>query len=162
MHRPPHLRHPTSARFNPHHHFPSSSGRPPTSETLDSTGSALSTKCRKPLATSNHYFRERERTVRGGGGWSDAEREEKNKWKTQKQREISDFSCAQSLHYSNVQGPISLIHNGMIPIIHNGGTNKNHWMQQHIHWRKALHYTHAELKIKLQRNICIVIKYKTA
>lgn len=70
-------------------HFPSLSGRPPTSETLDSAGSALSTKFRKPLATSNHYFRKRERAMHGGG-------ETTKEWKrtrertrhTQKQREI--------------------------------------------------------------------------
>ena len=47
------------------------------------------------------------------------EDERKNKRHTEKQtqRELSDFSCFQSLNYNNVQGPILLIHNGMIPVI---------------------------------------------
>ncbi len=131
--RPPYLQSPTQprlARASPTAtppHFPSLSGRPPTSETLDSAGSALSTKFRKPLATSNHYFRKRERGMRGevGGGLTTKERKRTRERTrhTQKQREISDFSCSQSLNYNNVQGPILLIHNGMIPIIN---SKRNH------------------------------------
>ncbi|KAK2862472.1 hypothetical protein Q5P01_002005 [Channa striata] len=58
--------------------------RSPMSETLDSAGSALSTKFRKPLATSNHYFRKRENAKRGVEGWSAVKREEKNKQKNKR------------------------------------------------------------------------------
>lgn len=78
-------------------HFPSLSGRPPASETLDSACSALSTKFRKPLATSNHYFRKRERAMTKG-----RKRTRERTRHTQKQGEISDFSCSLSLHYNNV------------------------------------------------------------
>lgn len=51
---------------------PPSSGRLPGAVTKDDSGSALSRKFRKPLATSNHYFRRaRERgkeTEKRGGG----------------------------------------------------------------------------------------------
>lgn len=85
------------------------SGRPPVSETLDFAGSALSTKFKKPLVTSNHYTRKKRRDWEGKGMRGRTR-------DTQKQRgkEISDFSCFQSLNYNNV-GPILLIHNGMIP-----------------------------------------------
>lgn len=121
--------------------FPSLSGSPPTSETLDSAGSALSTKFRKPLATSNHYFRKRERAMHGGGGGGATTKERKRTRErtrhTQKQGEISDFSYSQSLHYDYVHGPISLIHNEMIVITN---SKRNHWprgllrwIQQHTH-----------------------------
>lgn len=65
--RPPYLQYSAQCLLSrvPPPHFPSLSGRSPMSETLDNAGSALSTKFRKPLATSNHYFRKRERAMRG-------------------------------------------------------------------------------------------------
>lgn len=51
-------------------------------------------------ATTNERKRTRERTRR-----------------TQKQGEVSDISCPKSLHYNNVQGPILLMHNEMMPIM---------------------------------------------
>ena len=122
--RPPYLEcpNPALAPSTTPPHFPSSSGRPPASETLDSAGSALSTKFRKPLATSNHYFRKRERAM-GRRQMREKEQETEQDLHTQKQGDILGFSCSQSPHYNNVQGPILLIHNGMIPIIN---SQRNH------------------------------------
>lgn len=80
--QPPYLVYPTHHKLHwiaptPH---PSLSGRPPASETLDSAGSALSAKFRKPLATSNHYLKKK-------GRLREKENERKNKRHTQKQTE---------------------------------------------------------------------------
>lgn len=56
--KPPylHVQHSLGFTEPPPSSLPLFSGRPPVSETLDGSGSTFSTKFRKPLATSNHYW----------------------------------------------------------------------------------------------------------
>lgn len=87
--------------YHPPPPYPLPPGRPPTSETLDAAGSALSTTFRKPLATSNHYLGKGGRE--GYGSEGDRERERENRiGRMVREGKISDAPCFQSLNYSNV------------------------------------------------------------
>lgn len=78
--------------------------------------------------------------------------------KTHRDEERDQISPARSLHYNNVQGPILLINNGMIPIINSKWI---HWMQQHIvpvrRSRLAYNHTHTHTSkiLFLAWNNCI-------